>query len=44
LQQGVQFSEKFSVVLKKTVFQIFGTFHFKIWHPLILADRVSTGQ
>jgi hypothetical protein len=38
----VQFSEKFSVVLKKKALQVLRTFHFEIWHPLILADQEWT--
>jgi hypothetical protein len=39
LQQSMQFSEKFSVVLEKNMLDLFRTFHFKIWHALSLADR-----
>ena len=39
LQEGMQFPEKFSIVLEEKRLQLLRAFHFKIWHPLILADQ-----
>ena len=37
--ERVQLPEKFSVILEKQRLQLLRAFHFKIWHPLILADH-----
>jgi hypothetical protein len=35
LKKSVELSEKFSVVLKKEVFELFGTFDFEVGHAAV---------
>ena len=41
LQEGMQFPEKFTIVLEEKGLELLRAFHFKIWHPLILADQAQ---